>query len=261
MAGMRILTFVLLFTAACPGLRAAECVILLHGLIRSSASMEPLEEALTKVHYRVANIDYPSREQPIEALAEIAVSDGLEACRKLEAHPINFVTHSLGGILVRQYYSRHATEGLGRVVMLGPPNQGSELVDKLSDLPGYEFVNGPAGMQLGNDKGSVPNHLGPVNFELGVIAGTDSFNPFLSSLLPNPDDGKVSLERTKVDGMCSFIALPVTHTFMMRNEQVIGEVIHFLRTGRFLSVKTETGDCSSLPRRQDERERESAYRK
>jgi hypothetical protein len=117
------------------------------------------------------------------------------------------------------------------------------VVDNLKDVPGFELINGPAGRQLGTDEGSVPNRLGPVNFELGVIAGTESFNLILSNFLPDPDDGKVSLERTKVDGMCSFLALPVTHTFMMNDEQVINEVIHFLHQGRFADPDTQTGTC------------------
>ncbi len=231
----------LLLTA--PGLRAAECVVLLHGLARTADSMETLAEALETAGYRVVNVDYPSREKPIEALAEIAIPQGLDGCRAAGANAVNFVTHSLGGILVRQYYSRHPTDGLKRVAMLGPPNGGSEVVDNLKDVPGFELINGPAGKQLGTDQESVPNHLGPVNFELGVIAGTRTLNPILSNFLPDPDDGKVSLQRTKVDGMCSFIALPVTHTFMMKDEQVIGEVIHFLKQGRFASPDAQTGEC------------------
>lgn len=245
MRGVLTFALALLLTLALPGVRAAECVILLHGLARTAASMEPLAEALEAAGYRVANIDYPSRDAPIEVLAEMAVPAGLASCREHDAHPVNFVTHSLGGILVRQYYSGHATDGVKRVVMLGPPNRGSEVVDNLRDMPGFELLNGPAGAQLGTGEESLPNHLGPVEFELGVIAGTDSLNPILSTFLPDPDDGKVSLERTKVAGMCSLLALPVTHTFMMRNEQVIGEVIHFLKTGRFASPEAEVGQCAN----------------
>jgi pimeloyl-ACP methyl ester carboxylesterase len=241
--GLRF-TIPLLFGLMSPGLWAGECVILLHGLARTSDSMELLAETLGAEGYHVANIDYPSREKPIEALAQIAVEAGLADCRDAAASPVNFVTHSLGGILVRQYYSLHPTENLKRVVMLGPPNNGSEVVDNLKDVPGYELINGPAGMQLGTDDGSLPKTLGPVNFALGVIAGTSSINLILSTFLPDPDDGKVSLESTKVEGMCSFIALPTSHPFMMKNEQVIEEVIHFLRQGRFTSPEAQSGDCS-----------------
>ena len=150
-----------------------------------------------------------------------------------DAYPINFVTHSLGGILVRQYYKIHAPEDVKRVVMLGPPNKGSEIVDKLKNVPGFELLNGPAGMQLGTADEDVPKRLGPVNFELGIIAGTQTINFLLSTLLPNPDDGKVSIENTKVEGMRGFVSLPTTHPFMMKNEQVIEHVLYFLKYGKF----------------------------
>lgn len=128
--------------------------------------------------------------------------------------------------------------------MLGPPNKGSEVVDKLKNMPGYELLNGPAGMQLGTDENSVPLKLGPVNFQLGVIAGTQSINLILSSFLPNPDDGKVSVENAKIEGMCGFITLPTAYPFMMKNEVVIGEVISFLKTGKFSDERAITNTCT-----------------
>ncbi len=214
---------------------SAECVVLLHGLARTSSSMNELEQKLIKEGYYVANIDYPSRKKDIVELSEIAVNEGLSKCSENNASPVNFVTHSLGGILVRQYYKNHDPENVNRVVMLGPPNNGSEVVDNLKNTPGFELLNGPAGMQLGTQDNDVPKSLGPVNFELGVIAGTQSINLLLSTFLPNPDDGKVSVESTKVDGMSGFVALPATHPFLMKNDQVIDEVINFLEHGEFQS--------------------------
>jgi len=201
--------------------------------------MAKMEESLKEKGYVVANINYPSRDKTIEELANDAVAAGLHACNAAQASPINFVTHSLGGILVRQYYQEHLPEHIKRVVMLGPPNQGSQVVDNLKQVPGYKVVNGEAGMQLGTGEDSVPKHLGAVNFELGVIAGTKTFNPILSLFLPNPDDGKVSVENAKVDGMCGFLTLPVTHTFMMKNKDVIQETIHFLESGQFSDKSTK----------------------
>ena len=148
-------------------------------------------------------------------------------------HHVSFVTHSLGGILVRQFYKNHPSANVKKVVMLGPPNKGSEIVDNLKDIPGYKLIVGPAGIQLGTRDIDIPKSLGPVNFELGIIAGTQSINLVLSTYLPNPDDGKVSVESTKVEGMCGFVALPVTHPFLMTNDHVINEVLNFLSTGKF----------------------------
>lgn len=212
-----------------------ECVVLLHGLARTSASMKAMQSSLENEGYFVANIDYPSRKHTIEKLSSLAVNAGLKKCADSKASPVNFVTHSLGGILVRYYLEKAEITNLNRVVMLGPPNQGSEVVDNLKHVPGFKLLNGPAGMQLGTDNNSIPTKLQSVNFKLGVIAGTQSINLILSSFLPNPDDGKVSVASTKVEGMCSFTALATTHPFMMKNKNVIKEVATFLKSGKFES--------------------------
>lgn len=218
--------------------QASECVVLLHGLARTAASMARLEEALTDAGFAVANIDYPSRKYAIEQLAPLAMEKGIAACRSRRAETVHVVTHSLGGILVRYYLAEHDLAEhhlpkLGRVVMLGPPNRGSQVVDKLSMLPGFGLWNGPAGFQLGTGEDSLPRQLGPARFAVGVIAGTRSLNPVFSRFLPDPDDGKVALESTKLAGMQDFLALPHTHTFMMRSAEVIRQTVFFLRNGRF----------------------------
>ncbi len=223
--------------------QSRECVILLHGLARTSDSMQKLQTELSKIQYYVANIDYPSRKHSIVKLAEMAVKAGLDECSTNNASPVNFVTHSLGGILVRQYFSKHRSDRVKRVVMLGPPNKGSEVVDNLKDMPGFDFITGPAGLQLGTGDNSVPVNLGPVNFEFGIIAGTQAIDIILSTYLPDPDDGKISVENTKVDGMCGFVTLPTSHLFMMRNNQAISEVINFLKDGKFKSDSAISNNC------------------
>lgn len=213
----------------------ADSVILLHGLVRSGRSMKKLEKALLKQGYHVLNVSYESTRNNIAKLAEQAIAPALEACAR--SARIHFVTHSLGGILVRQYLQNQAIANLGRVVMLGPPNQGSEVVDKLRDFPGFHFFHGDAGLELGTGATSLPARLGRADFDLGVIAGTRSVNLFLSTLIPGVDDGKVSVERTKLEGMRDHLEMEVTHPFMMRNDRVIEQVIHYLETGQFRRVK------------------------
>lgn len=227
----------LMLGMAVPPLVAADadrrdCVVLLHGLARSSASMAPLAAALEAQGYVVANVDYPSRKKAIPELATLAVNKGLASCPET-IEQVHFVTHSLGGILIRYYLEATPIPRLGRVVMLGPPNQGSEVVDHYRNVPGFGWLNGPAGVQLGTDQASIPASLGSVNFNLGVIAGTTSVNPILSLSLPGIDDGKVSVERAKVEGMTDFVALPHSHPLMMKAPPVIEQVIEFLAHGEF----------------------------
>ncbi|GAA3915604.1 esterase/lipase family protein [Litoribacillus peritrichatus] len=208
-----------------------ESVILLHGLARRKTSFLIMEKALTDAGYHTVNFGYPSRKSSISTLAEDAINSALKSIP--DGNQVHFVTHSMGGILVRQYLSQFAIPMLGRVVMLGPPNQGSEVVDALRNVPGFKWFNGPAGLQLGTDKLSLLNKLGPANFDVGVIAGTRSVNLMLSRLLPFPNDGKVSVESTKLEGMKDHLCLPVTHTFMMMNPRVIKRVLTYLKFGHF----------------------------
>jgi hypothetical protein len=219
---------------ACGPLQAAECVVLLHGLIRTSSSMEPMAEALDEAGFLTFNVDYPSRDYRIEQLAPLAVDAGLAGCRaQAEVNTIHFVTHSLGGILIRQYLSEFDIVELGRVVMLGPPNQGSIAADKMRDVPGYDWINGPVGQQLGKGEDSVPLQLGPANFEVGIIAGNRSIDPITSAFLPDPDDGRVSVDDTLLDGMADFAVVEHSHAFMMRMQEPIKLTIRFLKSGHF----------------------------
>lgn len=222
----------------------SENVILLHGLCRAPRSMATMQRALTRAGYIVWNVDYPSRTAPIQKLADDAIGQAIAHCRENGATKIDFVTHSMGGILVRSYLARHAVPDLGRVVMLAPPNQGSEVADKLGQFSLFKWINGPAGNELGTDKNSVPNQLGPARFPLGIIAGDRSINWINSLLIPGPDDGKVSVRRTKLDGMSDFMVIHTTHTFIMCNREAIRQTIAFLKSGKFNRSKSSCDEAS-----------------
>lgn len=208
--------------------------VLLHGLGRTSRSMRALARALSQ-RFRAVNVDYPSRKYPIERLAEHVGNRIHQRCpdEPGENRKIHFVTHSLGGIVLRYYLKENQLPNLGRVVMLSPPNQGSELVDILRDNILFRIATGPAGQQLGAEPSSIPNVLGPVGFEVGIIAGNKSLNPIFSRLIPGADDGRVSVTRSKVGGMTDFLVVPRHHTLIMNSSQVIEQVIYFLKNGEF----------------------------
>ena len=234
------LSLVLIGTTA----SAREGVILLHGLCRTSASMNKMEASLTESGYFVLNVGYPSRTASIRELSNDAIgaalrNEEIKACSK-----VHFVTHSLGGILVRSYFREHKQGRLGRVVMLAPPNQGSEVIDKIGSWKIVQKVNGPAGGELTTDPNSTPNRLGPINFECGVITGDRSINWINSLMIPGKDDGKVSVARTHFAGVKEHRVFHVTHPFIMKNKRVIQETAHFLKVGHF---GPENGSPSRRP--------------
>lgn len=209
------------------------CVILLHGLNRSSDSLAKMARSLETQGYSVWNKSYPSRERPIAELAQIAIEPALEFCEENGIQHIHFVTHSLGGILVRYYLQDNAIKNLGRIVMLAPPNRGSEIVDKLKTYKIYQFINGPAGQQLGTDANSLPNQLQPIDGEIGVIIGNATSDPWFSWLIPGEDDGKVSVASARLDEMTDFLVVKEGHTFIMQKDAVIAQVQTFLQQGSF----------------------------
>lgn len=208
-----------------------ETVVLLHGLGRSSFSMKQLASSLEDAGYATVNIDYPSTRLEAEDLGGMLEQQLAVCC--LEAERVHFVTHSLGGIVVRAYLAEHSLPNLGRVVMLAPPNQGSEWVDALRDVAVFEWIMGPTAVELGTDPESLPNRLPPADYPVGIIAGNQVVNPLGAELIPGDDDGTVSVEHTRLEGMTDFIELPASHTFIMYSDEVARQVLAFLRTGHF----------------------------
>lgn len=208
-----------------------EYVVLLHGIFRTSAHMKPLAHCLEQHGYEVLNIDYPSTKFSLEELIKIT-SSTLDEKILDKNRTVNFVGYSMGGLIARGIIAQHRPDHLGRVVLIATPNQGSEVADFLKNNFIYKKLYGPAGQQLTTDS----NHsklFGPVDYELGIIAGNASLDPISSFLISGKDDGKVSVESTKLEGMQDHVTVCATHTFFPSNKIAQQQVLAFLKHGRF----------------------------
>jgi pimeloyl-ACP methyl ester carboxylesterase len=195
--------------------------------------MRGLEQHLKRLGYSTINLAYPSTTKTIETIAETHLARAVQGSEAQRAGKIHFVGHSLGGLIVRQYLQRHSVPAGSRLVMLSPPNQGSELVDLLMKVPLYRWITGPAGQEIGRGPESVVNRLKPVEIDVGVIAGNLSINLVFSAFMDGPDDGMVSVKSTMLPEMRDFIIVPNTHTFIIKDPMVMRQVSHFLKHGRF----------------------------
>ncbi len=224
-------------------------VILLHGLARNPRAMRPLERRLEAEGFRVRNLGYPSRSAtPKELVAHLDTS--VADCCTDPGVPLHFVTHSLGGILVRAYLAEHRPVELGRVVMLAPPNHGTELVDEFGDDWWFEPILGPTARQLGTGPGSFPNRMPPPDYALGVIAATHPLSSRLGRwLLQGQNDGVVTVESARVEGMHDFLLVETGHVRIRDDDQVADETVHFLRHGRFAAG--EQRDAGSAEQEED----------
>jgi pimeloyl-ACP methyl ester carboxylesterase len=208
-------------------------IVLLHGIARRSRSLAGLERSLSADGYQVLNLDYPARRRGLEDIVSLLHEPVTRFSVSLDGR-LHFVVHSMGGLVARAYIARHRPGRLGHVVMLAPPNEGSEIADLLKSNPLYRAFFGPAGADLVTARPDrLHSLLGEIDYPLGVIAGDRSLYPLSSLLLPRPNDGRVSVARTRVAGMSDHLTVHATHPLIMRNPEAIAQTRHFLRYGRF----------------------------
>jgi pimeloyl-ACP methyl ester carboxylesterase len=208
-------------------------VVLLHGISRTSRSFRKMQWAIEAGGFATLNLGYASRRKSLEALAE-DIHPAIGRFAELTEGSIHFVGHSMGGLLARAYLARYRPRRLGRVVMLGTPNSGSEIADRLKNVRAYRAWFGPAGQQLITQRDAALDAiLPPVDYPVGIIAGNRSVYPISSAFLPKPHDGRVSVENTRLDGMMDHVVIAVSHPSLVRNRLALQQTIAFLRDGRF----------------------------
>jgi pimeloyl-ACP methyl ester carboxylesterase len=208
-------------------------VVLLHGIAGRSLMLRPLEKRLQRAGFATLNLQYESRKKPLERLAEDIRPVISEFAARLDG-PVHFVTHSMGGLLAQVYIARHRPARLGRVVMLGTPNGGSELADRLQNVGLYRAYFGPAGLQLVTTKDVTLASLPSADYEIGVIAGNRFLDPIAALfVLPWPNDGRVSVESCKLAEMTDYTTVKASHMGLLVHPTSFRQTIAFLRNGQF----------------------------
>jgi len=208
-------------------------VVLLHGISRTALSFRKMQLSLERAGFATLNLDYASRRKALEGLAE-DIDPAIQRFADRIDGSVHFVCHSMGGLLARVYIARHRPKHLGRVVMLGTPNSGSEIAERLKNFGVYRAFFGPAGQQLGTRRDAAIEALfPPVDYPVGIIAGNRSIYPIASRFLPRPHDGRVSIANTKLEGMADHVVVAASHPWLVRNSVAIAQTIAFLREGKF----------------------------
>lgn len=223
-----------------------QCIVLIHGLWRSGYAMKPLQEYLNNYGFTTIAINYPSTETSIENLATNFVAPAVDECQAQGMKRIHFVTHSMGGIVARMYLQNHSLPENSRVVMLSPPNQGSEFSKRFGDTSWYEWLVGPAAITLTKDSNGVINSLKPIKEEVGIIAAYREWSLWPSSWLPEPNDGTVAVQNMRLAEMQDFILLEAGHAMMRHDEKVKFQIVHFLKHGRFKHTMLSLNSVNNL---------------
>jgi pimeloyl-ACP methyl ester carboxylesterase len=209
-------------------------VVLLHGISRTALSFRKMQVALERAGFATLNLDYESRRKALEGLAE-DIHPAIQRFADRIDGSIHFVCHSMGGLLARVYIARHRPKHLGRVVMLGTPNSGSEIADRLKNFGAYRAFFGPAGQQLGTKRDDAMNALfPPLDYPVGIVAGNRSIDPLVGKMLPKPHDGRVSVKNTAIDGMADHVVVDTSHPWLVRNSVAVAQTIAFLQDGTFV---------------------------
>jgi hypothetical protein len=215
-------------------------LVVLHGWTTGYDNLREARAHFRKAGYYVVGLRYPSRTAEPTELLKKYIRPGIAKYCTDQERKIHFLTHSLGGVLLREYLKTDRPANLGRVVMLAPPNHGTELVDRIADRRAIARFIGPTALRLNTGEDSWPKSLGKVDFPVGIIMGSAPRRfPLTSKLLPGSDDGIVSIESGKLDGMSGLIQIPAFHTSLPDKPVAWQQAQQFIEHGRFAETSPQ----------------------
>jgi len=201
-----------------------DTVVLLHGLGRSRASLWVLQRRLQDAGFATRNFPYAPTFHRFDTLVT-KLHDYIVA--RVDTPHYHLIGHSLGNVLIRARFRHGYPAGLGRIVMIAPPNHPPKLARKLRGCPPFRLWAGDSGQQLASEE--FYRTLPTPDVPFGVIAG----NRGQQLTFDEPNDGIVTVESTRLAGMADHLVLPHTHTFIMNRRDTATAAIHFLRHGHF----------------------------
>jgi len=215
-------------------------ILILHGLGRSPRSMQKIEKALYKQDYRILNVGYSALtgtfEQVINQILE-KIDQWIEPKQTL-----HLVGHSFGGILIRGILANRKDWLFGRCVMIGSPNQGTAVASYALSHKVLRHLTPPITQELTPDS-ELMKLLPEPEIETGIIAGSKPYNLvipvtwFYKKATNNaPGDGVVEISNTQCRNMSDFIVMPLHHSFMMWDSELIDQISHFLKNGCFIHL-------------------------
>ena len=209
-----------------------DAVAVLHGIFQPAFTMIPFCRHLEKQGYSVLNVDYPSTSHPISALAEYVAESVYGHAASVDGR-LHLVGYSMGGLVIRALLRDVLPVNLGRVVMIGTPNHGSEVADFLRSFFPYRYLYGPAGQQLVTDQTAFADIFSNDLYDLGIIAGDVSINPIVNRIIGKPSDGRVSVDSTRLACAADHVTVPTPHAFLPHSRSVWRQTASFLRDGKF----------------------------
>lgn len=210
-------------------------VYLLHCYFCPAMVMDRIEKSCVKENFTTVNYHYKSISENLDTL-------GHELYREIKnsgIDSVSFVTHSMGALVVRSMlqYSQldEKFPDIFRIVMIAPPNHGSEMADFGSTVELLPNFLGPNLELMKTDSNSYVNNLPvPYRSEVGLIIGSlgsekQGYNPFIKG----DNDGLVTPASAKMGIEKDFAVVKEFHGLLPQRKIVCKLVVEFLKTGAF----------------------------